>query len=58
MDIIFPSALAAATAPPADVTICGKKKEMFLIAVVQTECTEPRGHKGMHYDSAFGRSWG
>lgn len=29
----------------------------MLVTDVTAECTEPKGHQGMHYDQAFSRSW-
>lgn len=37
--------------------MCGRKTVLPLIADVTAECTEPKGHEGMHYDAAFSRSW-
>lgn len=30
---------------------------MYLTEEIIAECTEPKGHDGMHYDAAFSRSW-
>jgi len=59
MDTILPSESTADTAPAASeaTKTCGARSMMYLIAEVIAECTEPEGHKGMHYDTAFSRSW-
>ena len=30
---------------------------LYLVTEIIAECTEPKGHDGMHYDAAFSRSW-
>lgn len=58
MDTTLPSARTAATAPAAsEATTCSQRTMMYLTEEIIAECTEPKGHQGMHYDQAFSRSW-
>lgn len=59
MNITSPSAPSADTAPAASATICRQKMQMYLEpGNVTAECSEPEGHEGQHFDSAFGKYWG
>ena len=59
MDTILPSAPSADIAPAAEETICRQKMSLYLEpGNVTAECSEPEGHKGQHYDYAFGKYWG